>query len=198
MTQTPNGAFPAMESRIHAIIRCLAGVMVRDAYPTALLETGCPVVFDATHSVQMPGGQGASSGGQRKLVPVLARAAMAVGIAAIFMENHPRPDQALSDGPNAWPLPEMERLLETLEQGFRDGLSRLLQGAGGGGLGSGPGVGALTKADPVPKITVRLPQGKAVYGSNVRRVKCMAIPVAVLVGLVVLAIAFGLAKWAGD
>jgi 2-dehydro-3-deoxyphosphooctonate aldolase (KDO 8-P synthase) len=77
--------------------------------------TGCPVVFDATHSVQLPGGQGTSSGGQREFVPVLARAAIAVGIAGLFMETHPDPDRALSDGPNAWPLAEMEPLLETLQ-----------------------------------------------------------------------------------
>ena len=77
-------------------------------------ETGCPVVFDATHSVQLPGGQGASSGGQREFVPALSRAAVAVGIAGLFMETHPDPDKALSDGPNAWPLDRMEALLETL------------------------------------------------------------------------------------
>ena len=77
-------------------------------------ETGCPVVFDATHSVQQPGGQGASSGGQSALVPVLARAAVAAGIAGIFMETHPDPGTALSDGPNMWPLGRMEELLETL------------------------------------------------------------------------------------
>ncbi len=77
-------------------------------------ETGCPVVFDATHSVQLPGGQGKASGGQREFVPVLARAAVAVGIAGLFMETHPDPAKALSDGPNAWPLPHMEQLLETL------------------------------------------------------------------------------------
>ena len=77
-------------------------------------ETACPVVFDATHSVQLPGGQGSSSGGQREFVPVLARAAVAAGIAGIFMETHPNPDQALSDGPNAWPLGKMAVLLETL------------------------------------------------------------------------------------
>ncbi len=78
-------------------------------------ETGCPVVFDATHSVQQPGGQGTSSGGQREFVPVLARAAVAAGVAGVFMETHPDPDQALSDGPNAWPLPRMRELLETLK-----------------------------------------------------------------------------------
>jgi len=77
-------------------------------------ETGCPVVFDATHSVQLPGGQGSSSGGQREHVPVLARAAIAVGVAGVFMETHPNPAEALSDGPNAWPLPMIEPLLETL------------------------------------------------------------------------------------
>jgi hypothetical protein len=78
-------------------------------------ETGCPVVYDATHSVQLPGGQGTSSGGQREFVPVLARAAVASGIAGIFMETHPNPAQALSDGPNAWPLKHMRALLETLQ-----------------------------------------------------------------------------------
>ncbi|MEE8264225.1 MAG: 3-deoxy-8-phosphooctulonate synthase [Gammaproteobacteria bacterium] len=78
-------------------------------------ETGCPVVFDATHSVQLPGGQGDRSGGQREMVPALARAAVAVGIAGLFMETHPHPDQALSDGPNAWPLGKMHELLETLK-----------------------------------------------------------------------------------
>ena len=79
-------------------------------------ETGCPVVFDATHSVQQPGGQGQSSGGQREFVPVLARAAVAAGISGLFMETHPDPDKALSDGPNAWPLGQMEALLLTLKQ----------------------------------------------------------------------------------
>ena len=80
----------------------------------AMRETDCPVVFDATHSVQLPGGQGTCSGGQREFVPVLARAAMAVGIAGVFMETHPDPDQAKSDGPNAWPLDRMKELLEIL------------------------------------------------------------------------------------
>ena len=79
-------------------------------------ETGCPVVFDATHSVQLPGGQGDRSGGQREFVPVLARAAVAVGVAGVFMETHPDPDKALSDGPNAWPLGRMQELLETLKE----------------------------------------------------------------------------------
>ena len=78
-------------------------------------DTGCPVVFDATHSVQLPGGQGASSGGQREYVPVLARAAVASGVAGLFMETHPNPEKALSDGPNAWPLKLMKPLLETLK-----------------------------------------------------------------------------------
>ena len=77
-------------------------------------ETHCPVVFDATHSVQLPGGQGSSSGGQREFVPVLARAAVAAGVAGVFMETHPNPEKALSDGPNAWPLDRMPSLLETL------------------------------------------------------------------------------------
>jgi len=77
-------------------------------------ETGAPVVFDATHSVQLPGGQGTSSGGQREMVPVLARAAVAVGVAGVFMETHPYPAKALSDGPNAVPLKHMKALLETL------------------------------------------------------------------------------------
>ncbi len=78
-------------------------------------ETRCPVVFDATHSVQLPGGKGNVSGGQREFVPVLARAAVAVGVAGLFMETHPDPDKALSDGPNAWPLDRIEALLETLQ-----------------------------------------------------------------------------------
>jgi 2-dehydro-3-deoxyphosphooctonate aldolase (KDO 8-P synthase) len=79
-------------------------------------DTGCPVVFDATHSVQLPGGQGTSSGGQREFVPVLARAAVASGVSGIFMETHPNPEKALSDGPNAWPLHLMRELLETLQE----------------------------------------------------------------------------------
>ncbi len=81
---------------------------------SVMRDTGCPVVFDATHSVQLPGGAGGKSGGQREFVPVLSRAAVAVGIAGIFMETHPDPDKALSDGPNAWPLGKMESLLRTL------------------------------------------------------------------------------------
>jgi len=77
-------------------------------------DTGCPVVFDATHSAQLPGGKGASSGGQREFVPVLARAAIAAGVSGLFMETHPDPDRALSDGPNSWPLGRMRALLETL------------------------------------------------------------------------------------
>jgi 2-dehydro-3-deoxyphosphooctonate aldolase (KDO 8-P synthase) len=78
-------------------------------------STGCPVVFDATHSVQLPGGKGSASGGQREFIPVLARSAVAAGIAGLFMETHPDPDKALSDGPNAWPLDRMESLLTTLK-----------------------------------------------------------------------------------
>ena len=81
---------------------------------SVMRDTGCPVVFDATHSVQLPGGQGTSSGGQREFVPVLARAAVAVGVSGVFMETHPDPAKALSDGPNAWPLDRMEALLETM------------------------------------------------------------------------------------
>ena len=89
--------------------------LVADMRSLAVLRgTGCPVVFDATHSVQLPGGQGSRSGGQREFIPVLARAAVASGIDGLFMETHPRPEQALSDGPNAWPLPRMEPLLRTL------------------------------------------------------------------------------------
>jgi 2-dehydro-3-deoxyphosphooctonate aldolase (KDO 8-P synthase) len=89
--------------------------LVSDMRSLAIMrETACPVVFDATHSVQLPGGQGASSGGQREFVPALSRAAVAVGVAGLFMETHPDPDKALSDGPNAWPLGKMKALLETL------------------------------------------------------------------------------------
>ncbi|MDR1075379.1 MAG: 3-deoxy-8-phosphooctulonate synthase [Xanthomonadaceae bacterium] len=89
--------------------------LVSDMRSLAVMrDTGCPVVFDATHSVQLPGGQGDSSGGQREFVPVLARAAVAVGVAGVFMETHPDPSKALSDGPNAWPLDKMAALLETL------------------------------------------------------------------------------------
>ena len=90
--------------------------LVSDMRSLAIMrETGCPVVFDATHSVQLPGGQGTASGGQREFVPVLARAAVAVGVAGLFMETHPDPAKALSDGPNAWPLPKMKALLTTLK-----------------------------------------------------------------------------------
>ena len=89
--------------------------LVSDMRSLAILRgTDCPVVFDATHSVQLPGGQGSSSGGQREFIPVLARAATAVGVAGLFMETHPDPANALSDGPNAWPLQKMKSLLETL------------------------------------------------------------------------------------
>jgi 2-dehydro-3-deoxyphosphooctonate aldolase (KDO 8-P synthase) len=89
--------------------------LVTDMRALAIMrETQCPVVFDATHSVQLPGGAGNASGGQREFVPVLARAAVAAGVAGVFMETHPRPEEALSDGPNAWPLARMQSLLETL------------------------------------------------------------------------------------
>jgi len=91
--------------------------LVSDMRSLAIMrDTGCPVVFDATHSVQLPGGQGTSSGGQREFVPVLARAAVATGVAGLFMETHPDPAKALSDGPNAWPLPRMKELLATLRE----------------------------------------------------------------------------------
>ena len=91
--------------------------LVSDMRSLAVMrDTGCPVVFDATHSVQLPGGQGTSSGGQREFIPVLARAAVAVGISGLFMETHPDPDKALSDGPNAWPLGQIESLLITLKE----------------------------------------------------------------------------------
>jgi 2-dehydro-3-deoxyphosphooctonate aldolase (KDO 8-P synthase) len=91
--------------------------LVSDMRSLAIMRaTGCPVVFDATHSVQLPGGQGATSGGQREFVPVLARAAVAAGVAGVFMETHPDPARALSDGPNAWPLGRMRELLTTLAE----------------------------------------------------------------------------------
>lgn len=90
--------------------------LVSDMRSLAVLRgTGCPVVFDATHSVQLPGGRGSASGGQREFIPVLARSATAAGVSGIFMETHPDPDKALSDGPNAWPLDKMRALLETLK-----------------------------------------------------------------------------------
>ncbi|MBE0613102.1 MAG: 3-deoxy-8-phosphooctulonate synthase [Burkholderiales bacterium] len=104
------------------ILVCERGVsfgynnLVSDMRALAIMrETACPVVFDATHSVQLPGGQGTSSGGQREFVPVLARAAVASGVSGLFMETHPDPDKALSDGPNAWPLGRMKDLLATLK-----------------------------------------------------------------------------------
>ncbi len=115
-----------------SIMVCERGVsfgynnLVSDMRGLAIMrETGCPVVFDATHSVQLPGGQGTSSGGQREFVPVLARAAVAAGISGLFMETHPDPSKALSDGPNAWPLPRMAALLATLVE-----LDRLVKRSG--------------------------------------------------------------------
>ncbi|MDE2089041.1 MAG: 3-deoxy-8-phosphooctulonate synthase [Gammaproteobacteria bacterium] len=105
------------------ILVCERGVsfgyhnLISDMRALAIMrDTGCPVVFDATHSVQLPGGQGTRSGGQREFVPVLARAAVAAGVAGLFMETHPDPAHALSDGPNAWPLADVEALLETLRE----------------------------------------------------------------------------------
>ena len=104
-----------------SIMVCERGVsfgynnLVSDMRALSLMrKTGCPVIFDATHSVQLPGGLGSCSGGQREMVPVLARAAVAAGVSGLFMETHPRPDEALSDGPNSWPLARMRELLETL------------------------------------------------------------------------------------
>jgi 2-dehydro-3-deoxyphosphooctonate aldolase (KDO 8-P synthase) len=104
------------------ILVCERGVsfgyhnLVSDMRALAIMrETSCPVVFDATHSVQLPGGQGTSSGGQREFVPVLARAAVAAGVSGLFMETHPNPERALSDGPNAWPLSLMQELLVTVK-----------------------------------------------------------------------------------
>lgn len=100
--------------------------LVSDMRSLAIMrKTGCPVVFDATHSVQLPGGQGSSSGGQREFVPVLARAAVAAGVSGLFMETHPQPEKALSDGPNAWPLCRMKALLSTLAE-----LDRLVKRTG--------------------------------------------------------------------
>jgi 2-dehydro-3-deoxyphosphooctonate aldolase (KDO 8-P synthase) len=111
----------ARETGNEQILVCERGVsfgyntLVSDMRGLAIMrETGCPVVFDATHSVQQPGGRGSSSGGQREFVPVLARAAVAAGVSGLFMETHPDPERALSDGPNAWPLGRMEELLRTL------------------------------------------------------------------------------------
>ncbi|NLO80402.1 MAG: 3-deoxy-8-phosphooctulonate synthase [Xanthomonadaceae bacterium] len=107
----------------HRVMACERGVsfgynnLISDMRALAVMrEAGVPVVFDATHSVQLPGGQGKASGGQRQFVPVLARAAVAAGVSGLFMETHPDPDKALSDGPNAWPLGQMEALLVTLKE----------------------------------------------------------------------------------
>jgi len=104
------------------ILVCERGVsfgyhnLISDMRALAIMrETSCPIVFDATHSVQLPGGQGTSSGGQREFVPVLARAAVAAGVSGLFMETHPNPERALSDGPNAWPLSLMQELLVTVK-----------------------------------------------------------------------------------
>jgi len=111
----------ALETGNRQIMVCERGAsfgynnLVSDMRSLAVMRaTGCPVVFDATHSVQLPGGQGSSSGGQREFVPVLARAAVAAGVSGLFMETHPDPAKALSDGPNAWPLADMKSLLEVL------------------------------------------------------------------------------------
>ena len=126
------GAAQAAGVNEETIMVCERGVsfgynnLVSDMRSLAIMrETGCPVVFDATHSVQLPGGQGTRSGGQREHVPVLARAAVATGISGLFMETHPDPERALSDGPNAWPLERMEPLLQTLVE-----LDRTVKAAG--------------------------------------------------------------------
>jgi 2-dehydro-3-deoxyphosphooctonate aldolase (KDO 8-P synthase) len=118
-----NVAAKAKATGNEAIMVCERGVsfgynnLISDMRALAIMrDTGCPVVFDATHSVQLPGGLGSATGGQREFVPVLARAAVAVGIAGIFMETHPNPDKALSDGPNAWPLEKMAQLLAVLKE----------------------------------------------------------------------------------
>ena len=112
----------ARETGNRQIMVCERGVsfgyntLISDMRALAIMRsTGCPVVFDATHSVQQPGGRGSCSGGQREFVPLLARAAVAAGVSGLFMETHPNPDEALSDGPNMWPLSLMEELLETLK-----------------------------------------------------------------------------------
>lgn len=111
----------ALETGNQQIMVCERGAsfgynnLVSDMRSLAVMRnTNCPVVFDATHSVQLPGGQGSSSGGQREFVPVLARAAVAAGVSGLFMETHPNPEKALSDGPNAWPLAQMQSLLKVL------------------------------------------------------------------------------------
>jgi 2-dehydro-3-deoxyphosphooctonate aldolase (KDO 8-P synthase) len=121
--EAARAAHPDDPAAADNILVCERGVsfgynnLVSDMRSLAIMrETGCPVVFDATHSVQLPGGQGTSSGGQREFVPVLARAAVATGVAGLFMETHPDPAKALSDGPNAWPLKLMKPLLATLKE----------------------------------------------------------------------------------
>ena len=121
--EAARAAHPGDPAADDNILVCERGVsfgynnLVSDMRSLSIMrETGCPVVFDATHSVQLPGGQGTSSGGQREFVPVLARAAVATGIAGLFMETHPDPAKALSDGPNAWPLKLMKSLLATLQE----------------------------------------------------------------------------------
>lgn len=117
-----NVADKARSTGNNQIMVCERGVsfgynnLVSDMRSLAIMRTtGCPVVYDATHSVQLPGQKGGASGGQREFVPVLARAALAAGVAGVFMETHPQPDKALSDGPNAWPMGEMERLLTVMK-----------------------------------------------------------------------------------
>ena len=122
--EMPNVVNKARGTGNDQIMVCERGVtfgynnLVSDMRSLAIMRqsTGCPVVYDATHSVQLPGGQGASSGGQREFVPVLARAAIGAGVAVVFMETHPDPAKAKSDGPNAWPMGQLEGLLTTMKQ----------------------------------------------------------------------------------
>jgi 2-dehydro-3-deoxyphosphooctonate aldolase (KDO 8-P synthase) len=122
-TDMPNVVAKARATGNEQIMVCERGAsfgynnLVSDMRSLAIMRgTGCPVVFDATHSVQMPGGLGTVSGGQREMVPVLARAAIAVGVAGLFMETHPDPEEALSDGPNSWPMDRLGELLATLKR----------------------------------------------------------------------------------
>jgi 2-dehydro-3-deoxyphosphooctonate aldolase (KDO 8-P synthase) len=117
-----NVADKARSTGNQQIMVCERGVsfgynnLISDMRSLAIMRaTGCPVVYDATHSVQLPGQKGVASGGQREFVPVLARAALAAGVAGVFMETHPQPDKALSDGPNAWPMGDLERLLTVMQ-----------------------------------------------------------------------------------
>ncbi len=135
--------------------------LVSDMRALAVMRgTGCPVVFDATHSVQMPGGRGGCSGGQREFVPVLARSAVAAGVAGVFMETHPDPDRALSDGPNAWPLGRMEALLECL-LAIDEAVKSRPRVEDAPGLGGAPGVDGAPEADGLPRRDAGVRHGGA-------------------------------------